>query len=233
MSLALVLASATATVAGPTAVCLQLATGVEAPGPPLEALRQGLERGGEPAVIGPPLPPSCAGELACVQTALGSVGAGELLFVVLVGLDETVQVAATRSDGRSPPEDLPLETVARDQLEMQIIELGRSWARPRTVVVPPAPAPDVRLDPSSPGPAVWTGVAVSGATLVAGVVAGLVALETRNQLEADGCGVSTRCGGARIDGLAREATTADVLFATAGVAAVVSLVLYLDELEVF
>lgn len=215
--------------AEPTALGLQLSSGVDEPEALLAALETGLEGAGERIVRVTVPSPDCPGNLSCVQLLTERADARGVLFVIAVGLGGHIQLSATRADPLGQNEELAGETV--EALDFDAVEaLGARWARPSPVPDLPSEPPPAEVDldlpgvePAGPPLATWVAGAVALAAGTAGVVTGVVALSERDALRYDGCQAGG-CDPGRVDALERAAVATDVLFVSAGVAAAVALV---------
>ena len=214
----------TATAAGPTAVSLQLSAGLEAPERVVEAIATGLEAGGEEVRLAPAAPPDCASSATCLTRLLAGADASAALLLVLVGLDDDVQVAATRARPGRAPEDLEPTLLPKVSLTEAALALGRRWARPPAPVL--VVTREARLpDRTGPPLATWVTGGVGVAALGAGIGLAVAAGNTDAGLERDGC-AARACDPARVDRLEREVLAADALFATAAISAAAALVVW-------
>jgi hypothetical protein len=181
----------------------------------------------------------CVARVACVREVASRLDGDELLFLFVVRVGPRLQIDVTWSD---PDIDrvasrgtLVMPAVGGEEAE-RVLTGAPSRLLPHVSQrqPPPAAAPELVLTepPVRSGrritvPAVVTGVIAAGA-LATGVGFAVAARQDYDELEEDGCH-RQMCPGidSRVEKMERRALTADILFATAGVAATTSLLLYL------
>ena len=183
----------------------------------------------------------CVARQDCVRDVANRLDGDELLFLFMVRLGARVQIDVTWSDpdigAAASRSVLVLPAAGGVEAERALAGAPRRFlphASPRTPTAASEPivvsSPiTVRRGRRVTAPAVVAGVAAVAA-LGTGVGFALAARKDYDELEQDGCHREACPGvGGRIDRMERRALTADILFATAGVVAVTSAILYLTS----
>jgi hypothetical protein len=183
----------------------------------------------------------CVAQPDCVRDVASRLDGDELLFLFMVRIGPRVQIDVTWSDpdiGQAASRSvLVMPAAGGPEAERALAGAPRRFlphASPRSSPVSSEP-----LVVSQPiavergrrltAPAVVSGV-ISVAALGTGVGFALSARNDYDELEKDGCHrMACQGAGGRIDRMEKKALTADILFATAGVAAATSLILYLTS----
>lgn len=191
---------------------------------------------------GESLDPECYRNRACQKRVASLLQVEQLLVLVAVRLGTRLQVEPTWIDvatGRSVVRDAVVADSVKEDLSLVLAQ-----AAPR--LLPDAarrvPAPQLKATPTTLPPTVqvvtatvsaapglptasWIAFGVAGAAVVVGAAVGLSASSDHGDLESQGC-ASMPCDLGRINAVDDKALAADLLFGTAGAAAVTGLVLW-------
>jgi len=193
------------------------------------------------------LPEGCFREPACQRKVAGILEVDELLALVAVRLGTRLQVEPTWihvPTGRAVNRDAVVVDTVRESVPDAIQRaapqlLPEARLRPAPPPAPPPPQVVVmeRVRTSTPAfsrpppLSAWIAGGVAVAALAAGTGLGISARADYNELEDEGC-ATVACPADRIDRVDSKALAADLLFATAGAAAITGALLwYLDTPE--
>lgn len=178
----------------------------------------------------------CYLERACQRRVGELLGVSELLVLNAVRAGTRLQVEPTWIDiasGRTVVRDAFQSDSVKDDLSDVLAAIAPALLPQAAlrIEVPQASAPStIHIHTATVAPTLvpiqrWVAFGIAGAALVAGGAVGLSASADHADLESAGC-AAMACDPARIDSVDNKALIADVLFATAGVAAVTGAVLW-------